>query len=422
MKVLIVSNTDAGGGAANGALRLCECLNRVGVSSTLLVVKTQTSSRFVTVGLCKKSLLKKVMYRLYSYVERYFFKSFSTTNTIQHSLNFISNIDVDYINNTDCDIVNLHWICFDTLNAKDIAKINKPIVWTMHDSWPACGAEHHPNILENDERYKQKYTRLNKPKSTKGVDLCRIAWKYKYKHLHNKKITFTAPSEWEANVLRQSSLFGHRKCVRIPNLLGQEVFKPVSVETKKSLRLIFGLSENKRTICFGAAGFGTTKSDLKGGWYLKEALTNLQHKDLYQIVVFGPKQGVLFDNLGIQVLYTGFQTNSEILSKFYGMCDVFVCPSIIENLPFTILESMSCGLAVVGFNQGGIPDLIQHKKNGYLAKCYDFMDLKSGIEDCFENLNVYQNESLEIVKKDYDSDIITKQYIDLFKEVIKEGE
>ena len=190
MKILHLNYTDIGGGSAIAALNLVEAQNKNGIEAKLGVIKKQTNFPFV-ISLLKKrnffvKLLNGVVYAIQyilSYIKIYnldfpclFFK---TTNGIIHSKNNKTLIDVNWINNSDFDIIHLHWINANMISIKDIAKIKKPIIWTIHDSWPFCGAEHHPNVLENDDRYKIGYYKYNKPKSTKGIDLCRNIWNKK---------------------------------------------------------------------------------------------------------------------------------------------------------------------------------------------------------------------------------------------------
>ena len=164
MKVLIVNVSDVGGGAAIAGLRLVEALNMHGIEAVLGVPNKKSDSPYV-IELPKKRHC--FFYRFWRELCDNFWKSkslkfltqrlkrkFVTTNTILHRKNFHSQTDINWINNSDFDIVNLHWICGVICN-KDIAKIKKPIVWTMHDTWPFCGAEHYPNVLENDVRYTQ---------------------------------------------------------------------------------------------------------------------------------------------------------------------------------------------------------------------------------------------------------------------------
>ena len=172
MKVLLINYTDAGGGAAIAALRLVNALNENGIYARLGVKIKKTSSHYVfelprkQPGIFTK-LKRKITLRFHN-----LFFRFETTNRLLHSTDFSSDTDIDWINQSEYDVLNLHWI-IDTVSIRDIAQIKKPLVWTMHDSWPCCGAEHHPNLAETDTRYKDGYLRRNKPK-TKELELLHL--------------------------------------------------------------------------------------------------------------------------------------------------------------------------------------------------------------------------------------------------------
>ena len=194
MKILLINNSDTAGGAAIAALRLVNALNESGIYARLGVKIKKTSNPYVIeLPKIKPNLFQKSWKKIRNYFNiilkpitkrvTYFFK-FNTTNEILHSKNYITDTDINWINNSEFDVVNLHWI-IDTIGIKDIVKIKKPLVWTMHDTWPFCGAEHYPNVLENDQRFKYPYTKENKPSSTKGQDLCRKVWLKKKKYLSN---------------------------------------------------------------------------------------------------------------------------------------------------------------------------------------------------------------------------------------------
>ena len=71
--------------------------------------------------------------------------------------------------------------------------------------------------------------------------------------------------------------------------------------------------------------------------------------------------------------------NEEQMAAMYAAADVFVTPSLQDNLPNTIVEAMSCGTPCVGFNIGGIPEMIHHQQDGYVARYCDTHDLAAGI-------------------------------------------
>lgn len=421
MKILIINYTDAGGGAANAAYRFAEVLHRNGIEVTLGVVQKKSEASFV-VEIPKKNLVyvsKRILnilnklIRIFFPFMRYLF--FRTTNNILHSTNSYSLIDVNWINNFDCDVVNIHWIGNNMLSIKDIAKIKKPIVWTMHDSWPCCGAEHHPNIAENDTRWKEGYYRYNKPATTKGIDLCRKVWKQKKKYLGNMNITFIAPSNWEHDVLKSSALFGQCKCEVIPNIIDNTIFYPKDSMTARKL---YNIPCDKKVIGFGAAYDIDNPKSMKGSYYLVEALQKLKNQDNFFLVIFGPASSVFTSKISIPFFASGYIANPNILATIYSLCDVVINPSLIENLPTTCLESLFCGIPVVAFDVGGTSDIVVHKETGWLATPYKSEELARGIEWCVENESVLSKNCLKKGARDFDEKETVNKMVKIFENIL----
>ncbi len=425
MKVLLINFSDVHGGAAMAAVRLVTALNESGIYARLGVPQKKSSNPYV-IELPPK--YKNIILRKFSKLSAFISKgmgpiiqklpkpfSFKTSNGIAHTKNYKSQIDVKWINNSEFDIVNLHWIN-DVICNKDIAKINKPIIWTMHDSWPCCGAEHHPNIAENDTRWKDGYFINNKPESTKGYDLCRHVWKQKKKYLQNKNITFIAPSKWEHNVLKSSLLFKNNDCYVIPNIVDNKLFYP---HEKAEIREIFNIPNDKFIIGFGAAYDIDNPKSMKGSYYLIEALKKIMNPEKYFLVIFGPVGDSFTKKLNINYFASGFISNPNILSCIYSACDCFVNPSLIENLPTTSLESIFCGTPVVSFNVGGSSDIVVHKKTGWLAKPYKSDELVEGIEWCLNNTDILSKSCIEKSIQDFDKENIIQKTVEVYKKVIK---
>lgn len=420
MKVLLINSSDAGGGAAAASVRLVNALNENGVYARLGVLNKKSSSPYVFKlpqkrKIIKNSKLEKILRilsdRIYNTILNCVFK---TTNGIKHTTNFHSETDINWINNSDFDIVNLHWISGVVCN-KDIAKIKKPIVWTMHDSWPCCGAEHHPNIIEGDTRWKEGYYRNNKPATTKGIDLCRKVWGQKKKYLSNKDIVFIAPSRWEREVLKTSALFGHCKCEVIPNIIDHNVFHP---KDKRLARRLLGIPTDKTVIGFGAAYDIDNPKSMKGSYYLIEALQKLKNHGKYFLVIFGPASDSFTSRIQLPFFASGYISNPAILATIYSVCDVFVNPSLIENLPTTCLESISCGVPVVAFDVGGTSDVIVHKETGWLATPYKSEELAKGVGWCEKNRAMLSKKCIKRKILDFDEKFNVKKYIDIFLENI----
>lgn len=426
MKVLHLNYTDTGGGAAIAALNLVVEQNKKNIQAKLGVINNKTTSPLVFSALKKRNLFFKLISEIATglkfiliYIKFYDSNSpfffFKTSNPILHSKNSQTLIDVNWINDSDFDLVHLHWINFDMISIKDIAKIKKPIIWTMHDTWPFCGAEHYPNVLENDDRYTIGYYRYNKPKSTKGIDLCRNVWNKKKKYLQKKDIVFISPSTWERDCLKQSKLFSEKECFVIPNIVPKNVFKPFD---KLTIRKLLNIPSDKKVLGFGAAYDIDNPKGIKGSYYLLQLLQNQSLPDDYFLVIFGSISPSFSSKITVPFFSSGFISNPYIMAQLYNACDCFICPSLIENLPTTCLESICCGVPVTAFNVGGTKDIIEHKVNGYLATPYDVEDLKTGVDYCISNYRELSENCLRKAEKDFDNTIIVQKHIEVYESIL----
>ena len=420
MKILLINYSDTGGGAAMAAVRLVNALNENGVYARLGVLKKSSANPYVfKLPQKKKFLHNEKLEKVFNLFSEKIYKKilnhiFKTTNGIKHTTNFHSNTDVNWINNSEFELVNLHWISGVICN-KDLAKITKPLVWTMHDSWPCCGAEHHPNIIENDTRWKEGYYRNNKPESTHGIDLCRKVWLQKKKYLANKKISFIAPSNWEKNILKESALFGNCDCTVIPNIIDTNIFHQ---KDKTQARSLLGIPNNKKVLGFGAAYDIDNPKSMKGSYYLLETLNKLQNPDDYYLVIFGPVTDSFTSKIQIPFFASGYISNPNILSLLYSCCDVFLNPSLIENLPTTSLEAICCGVPVVAFDVGGTSDIVVHKETGYLATAYKSDEIIEGVDWCIQNQRIINTECITKSTSHFNKENTISRYIELFRNCI----
>jgi len=426
LKILLLNYTDNGGGAAVVSHRLLTALHQQNIDATLGVVEKKTSNSSVVL-INKSSFLdryklfrniKKLNKKILFYIKENTRFFFNTSNTILHSTNKKTLININYINKSDYDLVHLHWVNFDMISIEDIAKIKKPIVWTMHDSWVFCGAEHHPNILEHDNRFIEGYTKKNKPKTTLGFDICRKTWERKRKSWKNIKFNFISPSNFEKDAFKKSALFCNSKsnCTLIPNIVPDDIFKPID---NKLLKKLYHIPFDKKIIGFGAAGIAIKKNNIKGEYLLLDSLKKINNKSDYHLVIFGDDNNSFSNESKMTIFSTGSISNPYILAGIYNLCDVFVCPSLLENLPNVCLESLFCGVPVAAFNTGGIPDIVEHKKTGYLAQCFDTEDLLNGILYCIDNRDDLSRNSLLKAQNDFNNQFIVQKHIDLYKSVLE---
>jgi glycosyltransferase involved in cell wall biosynthesis len=196
------------------------------------------------------------------------------------------------------------------------------------------------------------------------------------------------------------------------------VYKPTN---KGVARELLGLPHDKQLILFGS--LRTTSDRRKGFHLLQSALQDLSKtdwKDRLELVVFGYSQPENPPDLGFKIHYLGTLNDDLSLTLSYSAADVFVAPSMEDNLPNTVMESMACGTPSVAFKIGGMPDMIEHKKNGYLAQPYEVKDLAQGIVWVLENEERYHKLSYrarEKVEQEFTLEIQAHRYLSLFEEI-----
>ena len=416
MKVVIINTSERIGGAAIAANRLMHALNNNGIHAKMLVRDKQTDDKNVIT--INTSWTKKKMNYLRFVWERFIIflnNKFSRKALFQVS---IANTGTDINNHPlvkEADIIHLHWINQGFLSLKEINKLTqlgKPLVWTMHDMWPATGICHHSYgcdryvqscgccpFLESQNKHDLSYKVLLKKQSLLG-----------------QGIEMVAVSSWLKDLAAKSTLHQNKEILTIPNLLDISVFKP---EDKIKCREEFKFPLDKKVLVMGAANLG---EPVKGFDLLNQALEHLSQKEDILLVLFGgiKNDDSFFDKIKVPYVYLGKLDNMDTIAKLYSSADVTVVPSLYETFGQTIIESMACGCPVVSFNNSGQTDIIDHNVNGYLAKYKDTADFSKGIKwiiDNSESLNL-KEECIKKVESSFSEQIVTAKYISLYKKLL----
>ncbi len=411
MKILHINTNDISGGAARATYRLHNALLKKGIES-ILVVQNKESDDYTIIDLANNKLQKIINY-IRPTLDQLFSKFYK--NKILFSPAWIKNKKIlKIIKEIDPDIVHLHWINGGIIKIENLKKIEKPLVWTLRDMWAFTGGCHYD---EECGRYKNRCGKCKILNSNKERDLSRWIWNRKnkvYKKLNN--LTIIGLSKWILKCSQESSLLKNKKHINLPNLINTDIFKPL--DTEKS-REILNLPKNKKLILFGA--INPTDDPRKGFKKLIETLDILNLKDI-ELVVFGSSKPKIPPNLIYNTNYIGKLNDDIALVVLYNAVDLIIVPSLQENLSNVIMESLSCGTPVVAFNIGGNGDMIEHKKNGYLAKPFETEDLSKGIEwilslDKNEYKKLCSNARQKILSE-FDSKVVVKKYINLYEKIL----
>jgi glycosyltransferase involved in cell wall biosynthesis len=412
MKIIHLAYSDYIGGASVAAIRIHNCLYKNNINSRLWV-NEKFSKHFAVEEPFNK--ISKNFKRLGRYITFPLLKVIKTNVPIHHSPSVFPSNWVKLINNSDADIVNLHWIQRETMSIKDISQIKKPIVWTLHDMWAFCGAEHYTN----DNRWREGYYSNNRPNYESGFDLNRWTWNRKKKYWKNP-IQIVTPSTWLAKCVKESALMKNWPVSVIASPIDTDQWTPMN---KKNARQLLNLPPDANLILFGAVG--GEKDPRKGYDLLLSALDYVKaDKKIKKIelVVFGQSKTKSQLDLGFPIHYFGHLENNLILRNLYNAADLMAVPSRQDNLPNTAVEAQACGTPVVSFDIGGLPDIVEHQKTGYLAKAFDTRDLANGITWVLEqnDSNKLGNNARERAVEKFSEKKTSEDYMNIYKKLCKE--
>lgn len=418
MKVIHLNTYDGNGGAGRACYRISSALNSEGIDSKVFTFVKFGSKADI------KSLFPnwfgKAIATFNILAERYLPLLFTKDLKLPFSLSFLGRDIHHHPEVLAADVIHLHWINHGFLNPKSLEKLatlEKPIVWTIHDSNTFTGGCH---VRFDCQNYLSTCGNCPLLKQAKTDDLSHQIWLKKEKAYKTLKPLIISPSTWLANAAKNSGLLKNSTIKVIPNTLETDVFKPID---KKIAKQKFGIDDQQFVLL---SGFMPSKKDAhKGTSYLIEAL-NLwltKHPDLKDkatLLIFGNREAHPDLPFKLPVQFLGTINNDELLAKAYAAADVFLTTSLEDNLPNTVMESLACGTPVVSFTTGGIPDMVKHQENGYLAQYKNSEDFMQGIQWVYhhpekEKLNLNARET---VINNFSEGVVAKQYMKVYEQLM----
>ena len=414
MRVLIVNTSERTGGAAVAASRLMEALNNNGVKAKMLVRDKETDRLTVAAVPGQKWMQFYFLWERFVVWLRLYFNR-------KHLFEVdIANCGADVTQLPEfqeADVVHLHWINQGMLSLKGIRKIlntGKPVVWTMHDIWPATAICHLTLDCRNFET-QCAHCRLL-PGNGSTNDLSTQIWKRKQQMLNDRQITFVTCSQWLAGEAQKSALLKGQRVVGIPNPIDTHIYTP---KDKQQARQRVGLPTEGRIILFASQRV-TNRN--KGMGYLLEACRLLaeqypEKKEDITVAILGGHAEEIEGQLPFRTCPLGYVNDEQRIVDIYNAADVFVLPSLSENLPNTIMEAMACGVPSVGFRIGGIPEEIDHQQNGYVADYCSSEDLARGIWWTLYEADheAVRKACLQKVAHNYSQQSVANHYLEVYE-------
>ena len=422
MKILQISTCDINGGAARAAYRLLLGLREIGQDCRMLVRhKESQDDTVVLVDAEERPENPNEDFFLSSIIQPYYIDSNQSelSNTL-FSLSY-PGYDLSELSLVQsADIINLHWVAqyqsLETLHS--LFSLGKPVVWTLHDQWAFTGGCHYSAGCEKYQSDCVECPQL----SDDPFNLPAAILKDKLEIFKDADLTIVTPSRWMAECARRSRLFKGLKIEVIPNSLETNIYTPLpKTETKEEI----GISPEAITMLFGAVD-GSEKR--KGFLELVNAIKFCLNEDVFQqllnddkisLICFGRPSDEL-ESIGIPFVALGHLDSDEKIKAAYSAADIFLLPSLEDNLPNTILESMSCGTPVVAFDVGGLPDMVANGVTGQLVPLSDTRKMGEAIIDLIQKPDLRRSmgkEGRKRAEQEYSLNVQAGRYSDLYKEL-----
>ena len=406
MRVLIVNTSERTGGAAVAANRLMIALNNHGVKAKMLV-RDKESDSLTVVGLPKSPMFR--WHFLWERLVVFFRCHFSLKHLFEIDLANTGSDITKLREFQEADVIHLHWINQGMLSLKGIRKIlqsGKPVVWTMHDIWPATAVCH---LTLDCRQFVNKCSRCRLlPNGSKLTDQI---WKKKQWMLADASIYYVACSRWLESEAKASALLKGHKVTSIPNPIDTHIYNRCN---KQEARQRLGLPADKRLILFVSQRV-TNRN--KGMDYLVEACRQLDVPNAGLVILGGHAEDITTQ---LPTFPLGYVNDEHRIIDVYNAADVFVLPSLSENLPNTIMEAMACGVPCVAFRVGGIPEEIDHRQNGYVAEYRNAEDLARGIRWILTEADYGElsKNAVHKVAQNYSQQSVALKYLDVYQQAM----
>lgn len=413
MKVVIVNTSESKGGAAVACKRQFEALTKLGIDCTLLVFhKTSNNPKVIQIPISK---FKHKFLKLLFLIELFCLKFLKIKNK-DYSLSIfgISLSKIKEVN--DADIVHLHWIHNSFINIKDLNKLtfnNKKIFWTMHDMWAFTGGCHY---ADNCLKYMTSCSHCPQLKNNYIVDIAKKQY-HKKNSLGLNNINFLTPSKWLTSIAKESSLLKNTNVNPLSNCI--DTFKNVPYERKLALSTL-GLDKfsNKKIFLFIAMNANDPR---KGFKELEDSLnlwTKKYQEEAVLLVVGRMTQEFNINKDYIETVSLGRIFDEELIKAAYSSADIFLMPSKQDNLPNTIMESLTFGTPIVAFPTGGIPEMIIHQKTGFIAEANNIESFCDGIQWGYTDGYKNRSECRNFAIQNYDYTTIAEKLNKIYEKTI----
>jgi len=421
MNILHLSTSDISGGAALAAYRLHSGLRHLGHDSSMFVYQKHSSDDAVTVFTPPMRITDRLRRRLrkeriarsfarYSFSRPSGYEMFSD-DRCEHGADPLGQLP-------PCDVINLHWIrsFVDFHTFLKAVSGSVPVVWTLHDMNTFTGGCHYD---DGCGKFTDGCGACPQLGSSDTKDLSHKIWRRKkkiFRQIPEGRLHIITPSRWMADEVKRSALLGGRPVTVIPNSVDTEKFAP---RDRHCAREMLGIPQEAKVVFFAAQSVNDRRKNFN---VLAQALDGLG--DLPDLFLISIGSGEPPAELQTPYLPLGYIANERLLSSVYSAADLFVIPALQDNLPNTVLESLASGTPVVGFNVGGIPDMVRPEITGILVPPRDTGALRAAIAELLQDEPKRANmrtHCRQIAEKEYALEIQARRYAEIYEKLFAES-
>lgn len=371
MKIGLFSTSDIEGGAPRATFRLFQGLRRMKADVELIVQRCRSREPGIVVA---HRFLGLETNRVRTILDRLPVCCIDPVKRPGVVPNWVPDSLAQLAARHRFDVVHLNLVSSGFLRVENVPRFRQPIVWTLHDMWTFTGGCHYS---QGCERYVAACGACPLLGKSPEVDLSRRIWQRKRSAWRNLNLTVVAPSNWMKECIERSSLLGEYPVVRIPYGIDTDLFQP---QAQAEARQELGLPDRAHVVLFGAS---LADSDRRKGFdLLRAALAKLPAQiegRPVMAVVFGNTEEIELAGMSIPLVCLGPIRSDARLRTIYSAADVFAAPSREDNLPNTVIESLSCGTPCVAFQIGGMPDLIKPGHTGRLVTPFDTNEFSNAL-------------------------------------------